>query len=242
MGIILTGIFAFAFILLLISFVVHKRRRKKLRDLEQQIWAWESGPLDVSLSPANNWLDYMILNQGLGYRLFGSSKDVVIEKHRAYKSYFFNYKSFFPFFGSPVRGVLIQFKEYTFPSFTMMLQSRQRWFFTFDVGLPLLELDHLNRAVPADLSLYAEAKDEYEVRNFLFEHPFLKHLFENPNWLRLYAKHQFIAIYFSHDIQDEEESAKELFGLDEKIARAILGGENVDPTGAINRLKSRQQL
>ena len=238
MRVILIGSIALLAILLLSVFWWHKRHRKKLRDLDQQIWAWESGALDVSLSPANNWLDYMIRNQGLGYRLFGSSKDVIIEKHEAYRSYFFTYKSLLPLVGRPVQGMIIQFKDHRCTSFAVMRNGLQHSWFKFDVGLPALDLGRYDVGLPADLALFGKTEDEKEIHDFLVEHAFLKSLFENRSWLRFYARHQFVVLYFSADIQDEQESHKALFGLDEKIARSILGEGDIDPVEEIDRLKN----
>ena len=212
---------------------------KQLKALDSQIWAWESGAQDVKYADENSWLNLVIYGKQLGNRYLWAPKNVTLETHEDYKSYNFIYAPIYHIAFGRIRGIVLQFKEnFRVPPFSVFPIDGWR---PSDEHTPL-SLHVYDRNVPSQYVYAGNLDDEWEIFVFLRELQFLEAIISHPKWDQLYFKDNFVAVYYQSNLSEDYAFSKELFGMDEKIARVLLGGQlqQTDPAVEIKFLKDEE--
>ena len=85
------------------------RTQKRLNAINDQLFAWESGALDVTFADSSEWLNFVLYAKQFDKGPLWKSKNIILEKHNQYKSYHFDYAPNIRPFYQPLHGTLIQF-------------------------------------------------------------------------------------------------------------------------------------
>ena len=217
----------------------HLRTQRKIRELDQKIFAYESGADKVVSTPRDIWLENLINFKGLSPKMFYRPKDVLVEMHKQYKAYYFVYSTRFSIFNRPLNGLIIQFKNVLMPSFLVSKEEPPQYLVR---SLTKFNLNMFNRAFPPDLHVYGDIKSEREIRDFWKEFVQLKDIFDTPRWETMWVNQSFVVLYFEASRSRTLDLKKEMFGLDETIAQVILGEQHLsnDPAMDIRLLKENE--
>ncbi len=236
---IILGAVAFIVIAVGISYgSYYLRTQRRIRDIDYTIWALESGAEKVSFSPRDTWLEFLIKERDLSLDNRVKAKNVLIEKHRLYKSFFFDSQSEAGL--NSRKGLLVMLESKSCPRLLIVPTER--------IGVMHKRFyDPLPRAetiLPGGISAFYNFRPDqshthiYDAHEFLKTHSGLFEVFQHPGLLELFINQNYVAAYFSHESVEYPDN-RELFGLDELIAKALLKDHfrANDPAAEIRILK-----
>ena len=221
-------------------FVVrYLRTQRKIRELDQKIFAYDSGAEKVTSTLRDVWLENLILFKGLSPRAFYRPKDVLIEMHDQYKAHFFVYSPPFPIFRKPLNGLIIQFRNYSMPSFMVSKEKPSAYWVE---SWSKLNLSSYQIGFPEDLYVYGDPNKERTVQDFWKEFSQLKDIFDVPKWETMWVSQNIVVLYFESNRSRLLDLKREMFGIDEQIASVILGSvsEPADAAAEIRVLKNER--